>query len=243
MPSQALSKQGHKVYTLDANWDPNIHTDITHERLKEIKRDFIPLLGGKKGNISHYMGDVALLKEDKSALKDCNFDLVYFWGSLYSDGICSSVSRSRAPVDHGINIKFEDRILKVLPCINKAGNLLAVSGIFTDYFIENMDGLNYFNKRLLDLVLYWANYSEKPVKNIGVIGYSREALKQRYKEQQSEIETKLFMDSIQQIIESEDYSAFGKVNNYERLRKATEKIDRRALDNLGEIDAVFIQYD
>ena len=99
-----------------------------------------------------YLVDVAFLCDERSALKEHVFDLIYFWGSLYSEGICSSVTQSRTPREAGIHIPFLERIQQVVPALREGGALLAVSGYFNGYFEETPEDISYLNRRLLDLV-------------------------------------------------------------------------------------------
>ncbi len=108
--------------------------------------------------------------------------------------------------------------------------------------------------------MYWAVSTPRKATSIGVIGYTKEAVVQRFRDSPPldwktdkhkiyssfEIEKHILNDPLEQIIRDKDYSHFGKEEDYKALRTTVELLlpdqGRRKLNTLGCIDAVFVRY-
>jgi hypothetical protein len=257
-PSQALSRIAGKVSTLDADWDSGRHTilpnvgDLYRVREKLGKDIMIPALRGRNELVDCYMGDIALIRDMQSELRDKKFDLIYFWGSIHSGGICSSITQSRASCDLGVIIESSKRLLTPINSLKDQGHLLAVSGYFNGHQSEDIQDIEWQNGNMIDLSLWWANSGERRPKKLGFIGQTLKFARKNIKffswplhkatpAQFKDLET----DAIQRKISNKRYSFFGKENDYDKLRQAYDQIsdeDKPRLRGLGIIDAVFVEF-
>lgn len=251
LPSQSLSQLGANVTTLDADWESKRHSDISHERLQELQKKFgcdlvIPRIGGRNGDVTCYMGDVAFLGDSRSPLRDRKFDFVYFWGSVNYNGFCSSVEDSSTPEECGIEIKYPDRILRPIPAVKDGGKIISVAQYFCGHIKETIKHIGYHNMDLAELGLYWALAGDRDVKVLGFFTQSPQSVVNRQEiELDRHAEEALIKNPLERIIQTGYYSIFGKDDSYAKLREAQGRLDtrnRQRMENLGMIDAVFVGY-
>jgi hypothetical protein len=252
-PSQSLSNLGARVVTLDADWNPERHTefpelkDYDKLRKKFGKEIMIPRIAGQNGNVVCYLGDVAFLKDEKSELKDYQFDLAYFFGSLNYDGCCSCVEDAQTSKEFGINISFPKRLLPIISAIKDNGRILATSSHFSGYMPESEKYVGTHNLDLVEIALYYALGTKRKAKSIGIFVQTPESVMKtlgltNLSQEQKE---RLLENPFEQAIKNGLKSLFGKDNNYENLRKALDTLnqdDRIKLTNLGLVDAVYVEY-
>jgi hypothetical protein len=250
-PSRSLSYLGAKVTTLDADWRPERHTDISHERLNELQKELgkelvIPRVGGKNGEVTGYMGDVAFLRDSKSPLKDKEFDLLYFWGSMDATGICSSVENSDAPKEYGVKIKYSDRLLTPIPAVKKGGKIISVAQYFNGHQDEEIYNVGNNNMDLTDLGLFWALTGGRDAKVLGFFIQSPQSVIERKEiELDDKTEAILCENPLYRVVKTSYFSRFGKEQDYIRLKEAMDRLgtpNKQRLENLGMIDAVFVGY-
>lgn len=252
-PSQALSNLVEKVITLDADWEPQRHTDFSElENYKKLKAKWgkelvIPRLAGKNDNVDCYLGDMAFLKHEKSELKNKKFDLIYFWGSLYSTGICSSIDCSVTAEELGISINFSERLLPALSNLKNNGKILSIGPHFNGHDSETKKDVGIYNINLVETALFYALGSERKAKSIEIFVQTPESVKKRLRIKNFLIKTqeRLLDDPFERKIRNGWGSLFGEDNDYENLRNTLNRLDnnkREKLKNLGLVDAVSIEY-
>ncbi len=256
LPSKSLSKLGQKVSTLDADWEPKRHTELSYEKLQELRKTIgnellIPNLYGKNEDVSCYLGDIAFIKDEKSLLKNKGFDLIYFWGSIISNGICSSIQNSQnAKYKHHIEIEYKDRILKPISSINENGKLISVAGYFCGHTREELECIDNTNMEFIELGLHWAFSGNKIAKKIGFFIQSPDSvINQGITKLDDQAEIILHKNPLERMIEKQSSSLFGKTfnknENYKELESLYSKLDInnvKKLENLGIIDAVYVSF-
>ena len=257
LTAKGLVNLGAKVVTLDINWTPERDT-LSYEEYVELQRDvlkaLVPTFYGKDEKIKSYLGDLAFLDHKESQLKDNKFDLIYFYDSMFTNGLNQTVSASSTARYLDLVIPFSERILKANAAINNGGVLFATG--MHENFTERYDKqygtdipkcVGWTNNRLTDLLLYWAiagaTITGKKPTLIGMMGQTKESLGGRFsKYSQEQIQNQVYRDTIDFIIGNNFPSLFGNENNYRNLREASEILPREERAKLAVIDAVFVKY-
>jgi len=126
-PSKALLTLGARPSTLDADWN----TFCTlYPKLDDLYRlgeaELYPMLAGNNG-VTHYLGDIAFIGDERSQLRNERYDLLFYWGSIHGTDFCSSVEQSRNAKDkHNREIPLKERL--VAPIANVEHSMAYVSG-------------------------------------------------------------------------------------------------------------------
>lgn len=250
IPAEAFSFLGNKVITLDNDLNYMRHYYLLkgnefedYERFNKLyaKSRIIPKLGGKLENVDCYLGDLAFIDHEESELNDKKFDLVYFFGSIYTDGTCSSIDCSESTLDLGIKIDFKERINKSLKCLKQEGKIFFCKSYFSGYLSESVNSLGIHNQSFVDLALYLSSI-EKPAKEIKIFTQSPEALKRLHDIQC--FSNKLNLRLIENQFESLLKSKYGQLLDKEKFVQIYESMngEKEKFENLGLIDAISIEF-
>lgn len=259
-PSKALFALGANPFTLDADWNDYCTGIPTTEDLDKIgEARLYPMLAGKNG-ITHYLGDVAFIRNNKSQLKDKEFDLLFYWGSIHTGGFCSSIDISKTTTyEFKKDISLKERLEAPIKNVNNKGYMAYISEFFNrtgDLEIHPKNIIN-LNGDMLDVLLLWANHeNRKPVKAL-IFGlnpdfafeYIKEnVIKERLYPDLTEIEIKEAVnnDTIGNFI-TNHWSMFSNYkakdsSEYKRALEIFSPSQQREISKLGLIDCVAVEY-
>lgn len=256
-PSKALLTLGSKPATLDADWNDYCTNIPNVDDLDKIgEAQLYPMLAGQNG-VSHYLGDVAFIGNERSQLQGEKFDLLFYWGSIHGTGSCSSVSQSRtARDDFKKDVPLRERL--VAPIENVENSMAYVSGFFNrtgDPQVRPKNVMS-FNGRMLDTLLLWANYEGRKPARAVIFGlnpdFSFEYLRENAEKEcfgdvnETEIREAVDNDTIRRFM-TNHWSMFSdyKAKDSSAYRKALEVFSpeqQKAISNLGLVDCVAVQY-
>ncbi|MBI2971384.1 MAG: hypothetical protein HYY37_03145 [Candidatus Aenigmarchaeota archaeon] len=180
-PSRALQELGASVYAL-GHWSekwctrmPQVndyHAFLT-ERGEE--RYGVPVLAGTPDSMQYYLGDVEKLHYPESELKDKFFDLVFFWGSIWSLGFSKGVEYETRS-SRG-DAKLGKALLPAIDHVKDGGRLVVVSNCLSyAEGVDDVSSIDYMNRRHVDLALYLASECDRWPMDIGFVGLSKRAV-------------------------------------------------------------------
>lgn len=259
-PSKALLSLGANPFTLDADWNDYCTGIPTTEDLDKIgEAQLYPMLAGKNG-ITHYLGDVAFIRDNKSQLKDKKFDLLFYWGSIYTGGFCSSIDVSRtATYEFNKDISLKERLEAPIKNVNNKGNMAYISEFFNrtgDLEIHPKNIIS-LNGDMLDVLLLWANHKNRKPAKVLIFGLNPDFAFEYIKE--NVIKEKLYHDlteiGIKEAVNNDTIGNFmtnhrSMFSNYEtkdssEYKRALEIFSpsqQREISKLGLIDCVAVGY-
>ncbi|MBI4454031.1 hypothetical protein HY636_05295 [Candidatus Woesearchaeota archaeon] len=262
--SQALAVLGAMPSALDATVCGAFSKLYTSEReridsyLKQCEQKgnkvYIPHMAGEVNKVKLYLGDIALINHDESVLREQEYDLVFFFGSVFSDGISSTIDTFTLSEDP-YKIRLEERLKLPILKVKSGGILLATSSYHCGAFEMDAGHVSRFNKRLIDLLLYWCSASNREIEKAGIVCVSKERTRQvlgsnilndldELEEALSDPVTNL---SYHTSSPNGTYtSILGKEDNYKRLKEALERFShddkRRIAESVGRIEAVYVKF-
>ena len=257
-PSKALLALGAKPATLDADWNEYCKGSIpTIDDLDRIgEAQLYPMLAGQNG-ITHYLGDVAFIKDGRSQLRNERFDLLFYWGSIHGTDFCSSVQRSRtSKYNFKRDVPLEDRL--VAPIDNVENSMAYVSGFFNGTGDPSLTAKNIivFNGYMVDTALLWANYQNRQPQRVLIFGlspdfafeYARGVGNESLinKPTEAEYREAVDNDTIGKFM-TNHWSMFSdyKAKDSSAYKKALEvfsQAQQKAISDLGLVDCVAVQY-
>lgn len=257
-PSKALLALGAKPATLDADWNEYCKGSIpTTEDLDRIgEAQLYPMLAGQNG-VTHYLGDVAFIGDERSQLKNERFDLLFYWGSIHGTDFCSSVQQSRtSKYDFKRDVPLKDRL--VAPIENVENSMAYVSGFFNRTRDPHLTAKNIiaFNDDMVDTALLWANYQRRQPQRVFIFGlspdfafeYARGIGDESLIDKPTEAEYREAVDNdtIGKFM-TKHWSMFSdyKAKDSSAYRKALEVFSpaqQKAISGLGLVDCVAVQY-
>lgn len=218
--------RGFDTYALDLD-STELHKRIEHPRKTTIKGwegALIPFYVGNANGVRYYQGDIGLISDPSSALRDKRFNLVFFYGSIFSHGSNSRTvaqSRSSCDVYEWANetererlmdkclISLEGRLKAAQNLLDEQGQILIVSDTFSGYLDQTPELLAEARKQYLDLLPFF-----EVAKDVKVFGLSDHYLRENLARQ-----------------------GYRKLE-FERLPDQKEM----DVEDLGTIDAILIKY-
>jgi len=138
---------------------------------------YIPHMAGEVNKVKLYLGDIALINHDESVLREQEYDMVFFFGSVFSEGISLTVDTFTLS-DDPHKIGLEERLKVPISKVKSGGILLATSSYHCGAFEMDAGVVSHFNKRLIDLLLYWSSVSDREIEKAGIVCLSKERAKQ-----------------------------------------------------------------
>lgn len=245
VPSAALHFLGAKPATLDADWQFHLN-GIKFEDLRVLSEaQLYPRFAGKNIGITHYLGDVAFIGDERSELRGEKYDFLFYWGSIHSSGYSSTIDQSRNAAELHIEIPIKDRLAAPISNVKDGGSMAYVSGFFSGIGDPSLgpNNIPLINMEMAATLLDWANYNKRKPAKVIVFGLNRDFTFEYLRDNdelkiwrhftEEEIRKLAEVDSVGKLMEHKDYCKDAEV-----LSPAQQK----AIRSLGLVDCIAVQY-
>lgn len=173
---------------------------------------------------------------------------------MFSDGISSTID-SFTREDDPHKIKLEERLKVPISKVTTHGVLMATSSYHCGAFEMDAGYVAHFNKKLIDLMLYWSSVSGREIEKAGIVCVSKERTKEilnsNILNDVEEIEEAL-NDPVTELIGHTSSpggtctSILRKDDDYKQLKYALSRLSeddrRRIAESVGRIEAVYVKF-